>query len=112
STCGKFQEKGTAPRCVSCHTAGSRYASQSGLVLDPAVAYRNLVNGTVKLADAMSRGFTRLVAPRDVAASFAYRKLALWDPADTVPLGSPMPLGFTSLSVGQLEFMRRWIEAG
>ena len=112
SSFAKLQEKVIAPQCLSCHTAGNPYAIQSGLVLDPAVAYRNLVNGTVKLADAVSRGFTRLVTPRDVAASFAYRKLALWDPADTVPLGSPMPLGFTSLSVGQLEFMRRWIEAG
>ena len=108
----KLQQKVIAPACLSCHTAGHPYAIQSGLVLDAAVAYRNLVSGSVKLADAISRGFTRLVAPRDVASSFLYRKLALWDPADTAPLGGAMPLGTTSLTVGQLEFIRKWIEAG
>ena len=27
-------------------------------------------------------------------------------------MASPMPLGGTALSVGQIEFVRRWIEAG
>lgn len=113
SSFAKLQERILTPNCATgCHTAGNPFATQSGLVLDPAVAYRNLASGAVKLADAAARGFTRLVAPGDVASSFLYRKLALWDPADTAPLGSPMPLGYTSLSVGQLEFIRRWIQAG
>ena len=112
SSFAKLQQKVITPTCLTCHTAGHPYAVQSGLVLDPAVAYRNLVSGGVKLADALARGFTHLVSPHDVASSFLYRKLALWDPTDTAPLGSAMPLGYTSLSVGQLAFIRRWIEAG
>jgi hypothetical protein len=112
SSFAKLQDKVIAPACLGCHTAGHAYAVQSGLVLDAAVAYRNLVNGTVRLGEAAARGFSKLIAPRDANASFFYRKLLLWDPAQTAPLGAPMPLGYTSLSIGQLEFIRRWIDAG
>ena len=112
SSFAKLQAKVLGPACVSCHTAGHPYAVQSGLVLDPAVAYRNLATGAVKLAEAARGGFSRLLVPGDPAASFLYRKLLLWDPAQAASLGSPMPLGSTSLSVGQLEFVRRWIAAG
>lgn len=112
SSFAKLQEKVITPACVSCHTAGHPYAIQSGLVLDPAVAYRNLLSGAVRLGEAIARGFTKLVTPRDAHASFLYRKLLLWDPTDTATLGSAMPLGVTSLTVGQLEFVKRWIEAG
>ena len=111
SSFAKLHEKVIVPACLSCHTAGHPYAIQSGLVLDAPVAYRNLLNGGVKLADALARGITKLIAPRDVANSFFHRKLLLWDSAQPA-LGSPMPLGNTSLSVGQLEFVKRWIEAG
>ena len=112
SSFAKLQEKVLTPACVSCHTAGHPYAVQSGLVLDPSGAYRNLVSGAVTLTDAVARGFRKLVVPGNAEASFLYRKLAMWDGTQAAGLGSPMPLGYTSLSVGQLDFIRRWIEAG
>ena len=44
--------------------------------------------------------------------SFFHRKLLLWDPNQARSFGAAMPLGNTSLSVGQLEFIKQWIEAG
>ncbi len=112
SSFAKLQERVIAPACLSCHSAGHPYALQSGLVLDAPVAYRNLVNGAVKNASAIAQGITRLVAPRDANASFFHRKLLLWDPNSPASLGTAMPLGNTSLSIGQIEFIRQWIAAG
>lgn len=112
SSFAKLQQRVIAPQCLSCHTAGNAFAVQSGLVLDPAVAYRNLVNVATKDPAASALGMSRLVTPRDVTNSFLHRKLLLWDPAQPQTLGSAMPLGTTSLSAGQIEFIKRWIEAG
>jgi hypothetical protein len=112
SSFAKLQERVIAPACASCHTAGNIYATQSGLVLDAPVAYRNLVNAASKDGTARAQGMDKLIAPRDVNASFFHRKLLLWDPSQPGTLGSPMPLGNTSLSIGQLEFIKQWIEAG
>jgi len=112
SSFAKLQERVIAPACLSCHTAGHPYAVQSGLVLDAPVAYGNLMNGAVKDAGANAQGIRKLVAPRDVNGSFFHRKLLLWDPSQPQSFGSAMPLGNTSLSAGQLEFIRQWIEAG
>lgn len=111
SSFAKLQQKVFASACVSCHTAGHPYAVQSGLVLDASIAYRSLVTGAVRDATAIQQGISRLVVPGSVAGSFLHRKLLLWDPAQPA-MGSAMPLGNTSLSVGQIEFVRRWIEAG
>ena len=112
SSFARLLERVITPACASCHTAGSPFAAQSGLVLDAPGAYRNLLDGGVKDAHAKAHGYSKLVAPRDPERSFLYRKLLLWDPAQPGTLGSPMPLGNTSLSVGQLEFVKRWIEVG
>lgn len=112
SSFAKLHERILAPACVSCHTAGHAYAVQSGLVLDAPVAYRNLVDGVARWSAAAAQGFSRLVSPGDAGRSFLHRKLLLWDPAQPATLGSPMPLGTTSLSLGQLEFVSRWIDAG
>jgi hypothetical protein len=112
SSFAKLHERVVAPACLSCHTAGHPYATQSGLVLDAPVAYRNLMNGTVKDGGAIAQGISKLIAPRDVNGSFFHRKLLLWDPNQPASMGAAMPLGNTSLSVGQLEFIKQWIEAG
>ena len=111
SSFAKLQQKVFAPACVTCHTAGHPYALQSGLVLDAPVAYRNLMSGAVRDAGAIHHGLSRLVSPGNAGASFLHRKLLLWDPTQPA-MGSPMPLGNTSLSAGQIEFVRRWIDAG
>ncbi|MFO0464036.1 MAG: hypothetical protein ACK5YU_07520 [Burkholderiales bacterium] len=111
SSFARIQQKVFAPSCNSCHTAGNAFATQSGLVLDETVAYRNLRNASVKNSMAVVHGMKQVV-PRDLENSLLYQKLLLWDPTRPQHFGSPMPLGSTSLTVGQLEFIKRWIEAG
>ncbi|MBC7622331.1 MAG: hypothetical protein H7232_02975, partial [Aeromicrobium sp.] len=107
----RIQQKVFAPSYNSCHTAGNAFATQSGLVLDDAVAYRNLRNAPVKNSMAVVHGMKQIV-PRDLENSLLYQKLLLWDPTKPQHLGSAMPLGSTSLTVGQLDFIKRWIDAG
>jgi Copper type II ascorbate-dependent monooxygenase, C-terminal domain len=99
------------PKCNSCHAAGKPFAVQSGLVLDAAVSYKNIINAAVKDPVAVSHAYKQIV-PNKPELSFLYQKLLLWDPAQLQHFGSPMPLGTTSLSVGQLDFIKRWILAG
>jgi hypothetical protein len=85
---------------------------QSGLDLARAVAYQNLVGVRATNANARADGMRR-VTPFKADSSLLYHKLH-WD-ADhhhARDYGAPMPLGGRSLSVGQIEFIRRWIEAG
>ncbi len=111
SSFSRIQAKIFAPSCISCHTAGHPFAIQSSLVLDDAVAYRNTVNATVKNIHALADGLKQVV-PGNPGKSLLYQKLLLWDPTKPQHFGSPMPLGATSLSVGQLEYIKRWIETG
>ena len=107
----RIQEKIINPSCNSCHSAGKPFAAQSGLVLDDAVAYRNLFNAPVKNVVAIAHAMKQVV-PGKTADSFFYQKLLLWDPSQLQHFGSAMPLGSTSLTVGQLTFIKRWIELG
>ncbi len=107
----RIQAKIFTPSCNSCHSAGNPFAVQSGLVLNGSAAYRSLFNGAVKDAAAIARSMKQ-VEPSNPDNSFLYQKLLLWDPSKLQHFGSPMPLGTTSLSIGQLEFIKRWIEAG
>ncbi len=107
----RLHQKVLQPACNSCHAAGQSFAIQSGLVLDQPVAYANLVNAPVKNSVAIAHGMKQ-VLPRNLDNSLFYQKLLLWDPAKPQHFGSPMPLGTTSLSIGQIEFIKRWIELG
>ena len=107
----RLQQKVLAPSCNSCHGAGQPFATQSGLVLDQPVAYANLMNAPVKNSVAIARGMKQ-VHPRNLDNSLFYQKLLLWDSTKPQHFGSPMPLGTTSLSIGQIEFIKRWIEQG
>ncbi len=108
---GRLQSGVLDATCIECHTAGHHYAVESGLVLDSAVAYQQLVGALPTNATARADGLLR-VKPLSPDGSLLYRKLR-WDQDYHAPqYGSPMPLGGRSLSVGQLEFIRRWIMAG
>lgn len=111
SSFARLQSKMFAPNCQICHTAGSSFAVQSGLVLDAAVAYKNLVNAPVRDAGAAADGL-KLVMPGSADKSLLYQKLLQWNPNLAKHYGSPMPLGGSSPSVGQIEFVKRWINAG
>ncbi len=95
------------PQCGSCHAT----PASGGLVLDAANAYKNLVNITPANAAAAAAQF-KLITPGNADKSFLYEKLLLWDNARTQKYDAPMPLGTTSLTVGQLEFIKRWINEG
>ncbi|WP_428656746.1 hypothetical protein [Runella sp.] len=103
----------------SCATSGCHASEQDaafrqhGLVLKGAASYDNLVNkfakNTAANADSM-----RLVMPGNVAKSFLFTKINCSAASQLAgkQYGNPMPLGANGLSIGEIEFVRKWIEAG
>ncbi len=98
-------------QCASCHNAASPFGVQSGLLLDGVNPLGALLNAKPKNAEAAAHGF-KLITPGNAEMSFFYTKLLQWDPTRAHAIGAPMPLGGTSLSVGQIEFIKQWINAG
>jgi hypothetical protein len=109
-----IQDQIFTPSCATsgCH-ASDKDASfkQHGLVLAKGKAFKSLFGITPKNPNAITDKL-KLVAAFKSAESLLFHKLN-WNGAHhTASYGSPMPLGGTSLFVGQIEFVRRWIEAG
>jgi hypothetical protein len=104
------------PTCATsgCHLANTDGSfSQHGLVLSTAsISYANLVGIAPKNSVAIANKLQR-VTKYNFDASLLYHKLN-WDNSHhpNANYGTAMPLGGKPLSVGQLEFVRRWIEAG
>ncbi len=102
----------------SCATAGCHSSEQDndfkqhGLVLARGKSYVNLINILSHQPEAKSEGLKR-VKPYNSNESLLYHKLN-WDASHHggKQYGLSMPLGGSPLSVGQIEFVRRWIEAG
>jgi len=102
----------------SCATAGCHSSEQDngfkqhGLVLTKGKSYVNLINILSQQPEAKSEGMRR-VKPFNSNESLLFHKLN-WDASHHggKQYGLPMPLGGTPLSVGQIEFVRRWVEAG
>jgi hypothetical protein len=103
----------------SCATSGCHASTedgafkQHGLVLAKGVAYGNLVGVSPQNSEAKSEGLVR-VKPFQSASSLLYHKL---EPNSSLHhsgknYGSVMPLGGDPLYTGEIEFVRRWIEAG
>jgi Copper type II ascorbate-dependent monooxygenase, C-terminal domain len=115
SSFGLMQDKILTPTCATsgCHasTADNSF-KQHGLVLEKSVAYDNLIGVTPVNALSKADGHLRVKAFKSLE-SLLYHKLT-WDVAHHggKQYGLPMPLGSTALTVGQIEFVRRWIEAG
>lgn len=107
----QLQVKVLAKSCAtaSCHATGSAMATESGLILDAAVAYENLVGVAPKNGAAKEDGLLRVMAGSP-DSSFLFIKVS--DPTHRSGYGSRMPLGSDPLSDGQIEFIRRWIAAG
>jgi hypothetical protein len=102
----------------SCATAGCHASdkdagfNQHGLVLAAGVAYDNLMNVAPKNSAAKQDGLLR-VKPFASIQSLLYHKLNTGNVHHTgKSYGSLMPLGSAPLTNGQVEFIRRWIEAG
>ncbi len=111
SSFDRLQQEVFDRQCVSCHRTGQTFAAQSGLVLEAGRSYDALVGVLARHPVARADGL-RLVRPGQPDSSFLWHKLQ-WDGGHhRRDYGAPMPLGTRSLSVGQLEFVRRWIAAG
>jgi hypothetical protein len=108
------QEKILNTNCAisGCHasTQDGTYAAHR-LVLEASVAYTNLVGIAPTLQLAKDDGLLR-VKPFQSQQSLLFHKLNFDAAHHGKAYGSPMPLGRDALTVGQIEFVRRWIEAG
>ena len=99
-------------QCTSCHKTGDANAKQSGLVLTADSSYDQLFNRTSLQQIAKADGMRRIMAFK-ADSSLLYHKLS-WIPGHhSRDYGQLMPMGTTKgLTAGQLEYVRRWIEAG
>lgn len=95
-----------------CHasTSDGTYA-QHGLVLAKGQAYDNLFGKKARNAAAAGMNLL-LVKPNDADNSFLFHKITCQTAHHTGNFGSQMPLGGKVLSKGQVEFVKRWINAG
>jgi hypothetical protein len=96
-----------------CHASPNDGSfKQHGLVLAQSVAFANLVNAAPNNANAKKDGLLR-VKPFKADQSLLFHKLQQTPAAHhSADYGNPMPLGLSPLRNGQIEFIRRWIEAG
>jgi hypothetical protein len=102
----------------TCATTGCHASEQDGsfrqhsLLLTAGNSYEYLINKLSQQPEARAEGMAR-VKPFNSSESLFYHKLN-WEAShhSGKQFGSPMPLGGIPLSVGQIEFVRRWIEAG
>ena len=100
----------------SCHQSTSDPTfPQHGLVLEASVAYDNLVNADPRNINANNDGL-KLVSPFNPGKSLLYHKIVSINTEHmlhhTGDYGMTMPLGLDLLTEGQVEFIRKWIEAG
>jgi len=111
-TFARIQRDIIDPACASCHTSGNSNARQSQLVLTADSSYQQLIGASSAHQIAHADGLMR-VKPFRADSSLLFHKLA-WVPGHhSRDYGQLMPMGSTQgLTVGQLEYVRRWIEAG
>jgi len=107
------------PRCASCHTEGSFYAEQSGLVLTSDVAYQEILNTAPTNNAALDDGLVQLSnegGMLGIQLSYFWEKINIRNEehylGDHPFYGEFMPLGGPFLSNGQLSFIEEWILAG
>ncbi|GHB65080.1 hypothetical protein [Persicitalea jodogahamensis] len=110
-----IQDRIFTPTCATagCHASEhDNNFKEHGLVLAKGKSYVNLINILSRQPDAKAENLRR-VKPYNSNESLLYHKLN-WDAThhSGKQYGLPMPLGGNPLSVGQIEFVRRWIEAG
>ena len=113
-----INKKILAEACVDCHSKGSTFARQSGLVLEEAVAYQNMVGVRPHNQAAREDGLFLLEQGglSSLYTSFLWEKINAPDQEhfnqDHPEYGEMMPLGNKSLTNGELEYIRQWIVAG
>lgn len=113
-----IQTKILEPNCVSCHSAGTSFAKQSGLVLSSEVAYNQLIDRAPKNLAALNDGLMLLETKglESLSSSFLWEKINVVGQEhfyqDHPGYGEIMPLGIPSLTNGELAFIHAWIVAG
>lgn len=109
-----IQQRILTPSCATagCHASNKDVDfAQHGLVLAEGVAYANLVGVDPTNSAAKADGLKRVKAFASLE-SLLYHKLNTSAGHHSAAYGNPMPLGGQPLYNGQIEFVRRWIEAG
>ncbi len=110
-----IQQKILTPSCASsgCH-ASEQDASfaQHGLVLAAGKAYDNLVGVDPKNSAAKADGLQRVKAFASLESLLYHKLTPTASHHSGKQYGNPMPLGGNVLSEGQVQFVRRWIDAG
>jgi hypothetical protein len=112
---GSFAQLQTSvltPNCAvsGCHVSASAAAS-GNLVLSPDVAYDNLVGAPPSNLAAQRDGLKR-VTPLKPDSSLLFQKIVVALAAHGGNYGNVMPVGAQALPQGQVDFIRKWIEAG
>ncbi len=113
SSFGFIQKRILTPSCAisGCHaSAADNSFPQHHLILENKVSYANLINVVPTNVNALQDKLL-LVKPFHAEESLIFHKLHRAD-HHAKNYGNPMPLGLELLSEGQVEFVRRWIEAG
>jgi len=112
-----IEEQVFATSCATtgCHasTTDASYA-QHGLVLSKGVAFTNLIGKMAKNPAAAALKL-QLVKPFDADNSFLFHKISCQmshHGGSTANFGNQMPMGGNYLTQGQVDFIRRWINAG
>ncbi|MEJ1238378.1 hypothetical protein WBG78_09625 [Chryseolinea sp. T2] len=114
SSFGYIQEKILSRSCAlpGCHSSSQDAAfAEHGLILSNGEAYANLVNVDPSNRGARADGLKR-VMPSNPEKSLLFLKLSCDPSLRPGGYGSQMPLGRDPISSGQLEYLKRWIEAG
>ncbi|MGA0555134.1 hypothetical protein ACO2Q8_00660 [Larkinella sp. VNQ87] len=111
----QLQRRILTPTCATsgCHSSETDPTfNQHRLLLTSGLTYKNLVGVASTNSNAKAAGLLR-VKPFAALESLLYHKLnTAAGHHSGANYGNPMPLGKDPLTVGQIEFVRRWIEAG
>jgi hypothetical protein len=105
--------------CTNCHSTGTSFARQSGLVLTEDEAYNQLVDVAPKNSAANADGLSRVSSVGGLpglAQSFFWEKVNAPEQdhfyQDHPSYGAIMPFGSPSLTNGELALVKEWILAG
>src|SRR4051812_26042734 len=112
-TFAQLQQSVLTPSCAvsGCHVSASAAAS-GNLVLTSDVAYDNLVNAAPTNLAAARDGLKR-VTPGQPNNSLLFQKIVLaLASSHSGEYGNVMPVGNSALTQGQVDFIKKWIEAG
>jgi len=107
----QLQRAVLTPSCAASECHASALPTSGNLALTPAVAYDNLVNARPASLAADRDGLKRVI-PFKPDSSLLFQKVVLALAAHNGEYGNIMPVGSPALTQGQVDFIRKWIEAG